>query len=810
LSYVTPQSFTVNQAIATPIAPTVTGSVSTWSVNPPLPQGLTFSTADGSISGTPAALSPRANYTVTASNSGGQSTSVIAIAVVDPKPVISYPAATVALATGLPVTLLVPRQTASGGEPDGMPVSWTISPALPAGLTLSSTDGSITGSPTADFAATTYTVTATSSGGATTTPLILSSQPGVLLDLGHSAPVSVLRFDGSRLFSMDVSGHWVLWNYATGAKVASGDTACTQYTSVGPTCASPYSGDMQNQVVAIQTLTGFEIRAAADGHLLSNINSNPGGTITTATAAAWWKLATDGGYVVVGNFAGGLQVWSAAGVSLLSMKGPDYTPNAVFAAPGELRAGRVYGTQAWVEKTTVSTGVTYQLANINGTFKIWFQDGNRFLTAAGNTLLTYSAAGAPLDTTAVSSVSTIDGLAAAGDWFVNDHKLYKVGASSAPAATFNDSTANPGFFAFTPAATALYFPVPASASVAFINLSGATPVRTDAPLPTNAGLFAAASTTQWVAGNSYGVLFDGASTVAAPRYLGYGAALSIAGSSNRFAIATASGRVLHYDAATSTLEGTLPLFTRKLRLSADGAVMAVLGDLDDFGAQPDTTSRIYSLPGEGVVNTIPLQSGGFVLRDLSLSGSGTVLGQLLFQNNQTTAVTIPVTGGPAVLSTTVPCAEIVLSPDGSHVACPAVLGEPDGLHLSSQNATQLFNNGVLVSGLSGLGLAWLDNDSLLVGDHVAADVMSENPAGGSLYSPSGSLLGKTNLAPRPAIHRAEPVTSKSIYAPEYNTIVNVNSGETLWTSGVPSDGVGAVAGSNVIFASGHQVLALSH
>jgi hypothetical protein len=78
LSYPTPQVFTVGQAAAT-VSPTVTGTVSSYSVSPALPAGLALSATSGAISGTPTVMAAQAKYTVTASNSGGAATADITI-----------------------------------------------------------------------------------------------------------------------------------------------------------------------------------------------------------------------------------------------------------------------------------------------------------------------------------------------------------------------------------------------------------------------------------------------------------------------------------------------------------------------------------------------------------------------------------------------------------------------------------------------------------------------------------------------------------------------------------------------------------
>lgn len=80
LSYTTPNNYTINTAI-TNLTPSVTGNVISYSIAPALPAGLTLNTTTGVISGTATALSAATNYVVTASNSFGNTTFTISIAV---------------------------------------------------------------------------------------------------------------------------------------------------------------------------------------------------------------------------------------------------------------------------------------------------------------------------------------------------------------------------------------------------------------------------------------------------------------------------------------------------------------------------------------------------------------------------------------------------------------------------------------------------------------------------------------------------------------------------------------------------------
>ncbi len=67
---------TVGQSVSI-AAPTVTGSSITYSISPALPSGVAINSSTGSISGTPTAQALTADYTVTATNSGGSTTASI-------------------------------------------------------------------------------------------------------------------------------------------------------------------------------------------------------------------------------------------------------------------------------------------------------------------------------------------------------------------------------------------------------------------------------------------------------------------------------------------------------------------------------------------------------------------------------------------------------------------------------------------------------------------------------------------------------------------------------------------------------------
>ena len=164
------QTYGVNGSVSLQL-PSATGGdgALTYSLSPGLPAGLTFSASTRTISGAPTVATPTTTYTYTVTDSdavdpdsdtltftitvtGGGTTGSVPDFGTDTVPDLTYD-------TDEEIAdLLLPSATGGDGT-----LTYSLSPALPAGLTFNASARTITGTQTAVSAATTYTYTVTDS-----------------------------------------------------------------------------------------------------------------------------------------------------------------------------------------------------------------------------------------------------------------------------------------------------------------------------------------------------------------------------------------------------------------------------------------------------------------------------------------------------------------------------------------------------------------------------------------------------------------------------------------------------------------------
>ena len=482
----------------------------------------------------------------------------------------------------------------------------------------------------------------------------------------------------------------------------------------------------------------------------------------------------------------------------------DYSSANVFAAPGQIQIALGPAGQNVIETLNATTGTSSVGPVFSGTFNSWFVDGHRYLTNTGTTVWTYSAASVQ---EAIVSLPNTANLTGQGNWisiYANGTgMIYAVGSNS-PSATFNVATFPLVVSSGTTLTTLNY----GDGFGSVYDLSGSTPVKTDFTTPVSyLSAFTATTASKWFVANKYGVILDGSSTNAT-RTLSLGQAWSIAGGTTKAAIATANGSIFYLNPAVPAATSRIAFSSSKLALSTDDTVLVASADANDDQYQTNRTINVYSLPSGTITNSFPYvySPTGTYPTDFILSGSGNVLGQILFTPSGTSRVVLPTAGGAPIWSDifngtstgskplTPAGPSMQLSPNGSLIAAA------DGPR-SNTVGTKIYKNGVLVTAVPGWPVVWLDDGRLLVESYTLSSLYYLY-AGSTIYDSSGTKL-VTPILPESVY--AQPVGSDQIYSSYTNSIYSLTSGTVTWTGGSQST-TGAVAGQYVVFAQGSKVV----
>jgi hypothetical protein len=668
----------------------------------------------------------------------------------------------------------------------GAASSWAVTPALPGGLSFSTSTGAITGTPSS-FAPTNVTVTAMNAGGSSMVALTLRSD-SVLLNLGAKCFIDssgatvngVLAISATNVLTMDCGlgpQHWVLWNYATGTLLAQGD-ACPVNTCAGddPSGLPPFAY-LAGPIAAVPYVPpgkpgplGFQVLSTSDGTVLSSVLPPSG--------VGWYQLASDGSYVcgAVGS-SGNLTLWAPNGSVLATVSG-NYNYAKAYCAPGQVQVAMGPKGTNVIETITVPGGVSTVSPGFAGTFNTWFSDGSAFLSNVNTTVWVYSPAAVQLDHDA--SLPTVTHLGGWSSWFWTDDgatlDIYKVGSSAAPTASFPATGIAPSGSTIG----ILY------SSFGIVDLSGAVPIETNYSPPFDA-VYAAVSASQWVVGDQGGgAVLDGASLAKTPRYFGYGRVLGLSGSTTRFAVGTSIGNILIFNASDLSLETTLNLSGTQLQMSSDGTVLAVL----TLDSPNNFAVNTISLPSGSVINTwtYPANNPGGLPASIALSSSGALLGQVLSANGNSSCQVTSSAGGAVLWASATCSGPIALSLDDTLIAVS-----------TSGTSSNIYLNDALTSAIPAFAVGWLQNNML------AADA-SLLGGSASFYDMAGI---KQNAPTLPFLYGPlQVVGASSFYDEGANLLYSLSTGAATWTPPANAQRTGTIAGSLVVFPTqSNQVLA---
>lgn len=292
-------ALTVNRP-ATSFTP-VTGSggtgALTYGVSPSLPAGLSFSTTNGAITGTPSTTLATATFTVTITDTNSATATATFTLTVNGGLTATTAIPSTSLVLGRAATSFTPV-TASGGT---SPLTYSVSPALPAGLSFNSSSGAITGTPGAASPATSYTVTVTDTAGATASAAFSLTVGAGTTTVALTSSQNPSSFGQAVTFTATVSGS----GGTPGGTVTFNDSGAALSTATLSAGVATFS------IATLKTGT-HAITAVYAGNGTYSGSTSPGLTQTVSTPADSVKLHTLQANVtkVVGQGAG--QIISSA------------------------------------------------------------------------------------------------------------------------------------------------------------------------------------------------------------------------------------------------------------------------------------------------------------------------------------------------------------------------------------------------------------------------------------------------------------------------------------------------------------------
>jgi hypothetical protein len=275
---------------------------------------------------------------------------------------LSYPSPRT-FSTGTAITALSPTVT-------GTVSSYAVSPALPAGLTLNTSTGQISGTPTAASAATNYTVTAQNASGSTTFALNITVTQGA-----PAQPVLTLSFASKRVnlswtAAAGATSYRVRKNPGTGFVQLATDLDVTTYADD----IAVHLTDWVNTSYVVQACNSG---GCTDSAARALVPANSPGTIATVKAPVPKTLSSFGGAVAVSADGSTLAVGSmnnSSGIAGIDGDQNDTSKPGSGAVHVFVRSGDQWVQQAFIKASNPDNadqfGVSVALAADGSTLAV--------------------------------------------------------------------------------------------------------------------------------------------------------------------------------------------------------------------------------------------------------------------------------------------------------------------------------------------------------------------------------------------------------------------------------------------------------
>ncbi|MDX1961445.1 MAG: putative Ig domain-containing protein [Leptospiraceae bacterium] len=282
--------FTLNTAIPNYV-PTTNVSIISCSATPNLPNGLSLS-QNCTLSGTPNIIQSPSSYTITGTDSSGNtvSTTVSLSVTTNPPSLLTYSGSPYTFTQSTAITNLVPTYS-------GTVTSCTSTPTLPAGLSIQSNDCQISGTPSGTQAATAYTITATNAYGSTNTSInITINAPGTPPSSLSYSNSSIVLLNGSVMsaYTPSVTGSVTSCTSSpalpTGLTLSATTCALSGTPTVDQTSTS-YTITATNAFGSTNTTLSITISSTVKRIFLSNTTAN--GDLKGAGGGANGKAGAD-------------------------------------------------------------------------------------------------------------------------------------------------------------------------------------------------------------------------------------------------------------------------------------------------------------------------------------------------------------------------------------------------------------------------------------------------------------------------------------------------------------------------------------